>query len=123
MRAHEFVTEGKKGKIGKRNQQATKGLHKFSDIADRYYVLNRVMMAVASTDGTFVPDMDSESWVGRHNVSAPYTKQEHDMLMKAYKAVGSPYTDINHGDLRSREVDEIVNKKSPVQGFRGFGKK
>jgi hypothetical protein len=123
MRAREFVTEGKKGKIGKRKQQATKGLHKFSDVADRLYELNRVMMAVASTDGTFVPDMDSQSWVGRHNVSAPYTKQEHDMLMKAYKAVGSKYKDINHGDLRSREVDEIVNKKSPVQGFRGFGKK
>jgi hypothetical protein len=123
MRAHEFVTEAKKGKIGKRKQQATKGLHKFSELTDRLYDLNRVMMAVASTDGTFVPDMDSESWVGRNNLSAPYTKQEQDMLIKAYQAVGSKYTDINHGDLRSQEVDEIVNKKSPVQGFKGFGKK
>jgi hypothetical protein len=125
MRAHEFVTEAHVGTIGKRKQQATKGLHKFRDpnFADRFYELNRVMMAAASTDGTFVPEMDGESWIGRYNLSAPYTQQEHDMLVKAYKAVGSTYTDLNHGDLRSQEVDEIVNKKSPVQGFRGFGKK
>lgn len=81
------------------------------------------MMAAAATDGAFTPNIDGESWIGRNNLSAPYTKQEADMLMQAYKAIGSKYKDINHGDLRSCEVDEIVNKKSPVQGFRGFGKK
>lgn len=122
MRAHEFVVEGLKvGKIGKRKQQATRGLHKFrdSEFADRVYELNRVMMAAAATDGTFVPDLDGESWSGRHNVSAPYTKQEHDMLIKAYKAVGSTYTDLNHGDLRSQELDN-VNVKSPVSSFKGY---
>lgn len=125
MRAYEFLNESTVGKIGKRKQQATKGLHKFHDenYADKAYELNRVMMAAAATDGTFVPEMDRESWIGRNNIAAPYTKQEQDMLMQAYKAVGSAYTDINNGDLRSREVDEIVNKKSPVKGFGGFGKK
>jgi hypothetical protein len=123
MRAQEFISEAKVGKLGKRKQQATRGLHKFSDIEDRFYELNRVMMAVAATDGTFVPDMDGESWVGRHNVSAPYTKQESDMMKKAYQAVGSEYKDINNGDIRSQEVDEIVNKNSPVQAFQGFNKK
>lgn len=125
MRAHEFLTETKVGKIGKRKQQATRGLHKFrdSEFADRTYELNRVMMAAAATDGTFVPDMDGESWIGRNNLSAPYTKQEQDMLIRAYQAVGSTYQDLNHGDLRSQEVDEIVNKKSPISGFKGFSKK
>ena len=72
MRATEFVTEDRVGEITKRNRYATVGLHTFKDtaFADRVYELNRIMMAVASTDGTFVPDVDSESWAGRNNISA-----------------------------------------------------
>ena len=75
MRAREFVIEDTVGKISKRNQDATVGLNKFRDakFADRVYELNRVMMAVAVTDGTFVPELDGESWSGRNNVAAPYT--------------------------------------------------
>ena len=121
MRATEFVTEEKVGKITKRNRYATVGLHTFKDTAgyDRVYELNRVMMAVASTDGTFVPNVDAESWVGRHNVSAPYTPEEHDMLKMAYKAIGSDVSDLNHGDLRSLEIPS-TNTVSPVKAFRGY---
>lgn len=121
MRASEFITEDRVGKVGHRRQQATVGLTKFRhpDRADRIYELNRVMMAVASTDGTFVPDIDQESWIGRHNLAAPYTEIEQEMLEKAFQAVGTDYEDLNHGDLRSQEVD-AVNKTSPVQGFRGY---
>ena len=91
MRANEFISEAKIGKIGNRKQMSTKGLHKFRDenAADRIYELNRIMMAAASTDGTFIPEIDSESWAGRYDVAAPYTQQESDMLMMAYKAAGS----------------------------------
>lgn len=121
MRASEFIVEDAVGKVGHRRQQATVGLNKFRDpnYGDRVYELNRVMMAVASTDGTFVPDIDQESWVGRHNVATPYTEQEQEMLEKAFQAIGSHYEDLNHGDLRSREVD-AVNKTSPVRGFKGY---
>ena len=121
MRAIEFITEDKVGPVGHRRQQATVGLNKFRhpDRADRVYELNRVMMAVASTDGTFVPDIDQESWVGRHNIAIPYTEQEQEMLEKAFKAIGSDFEDLNHGDYQSREVDS-VNKTSPVQGFKGY---
>ena len=103
MRAQEFVTEDTVGKMSKRQNQATVGLNKFRDnkFADRVYELNRVMMAVASTDGTFVPELDGESWAGRHNIAAAYTQQEQQKLNMAYKAIGSTYVDINHGDLRS----------------------
>jgi len=77
------------------------------------------MMATASTDGTFVPDIDGESWVGRWNIAAPYTKEEHDMLKMAYKAVGSDVSDLNHGDLRSLEIPS-TNTVSPVKAFRGY---
>lgn len=121
MRANEFVIESKVGKISKRLQQGTVGLNKFRDqqFADRVYEINRIMMAVASTDGTFVPDIDGESWAGRNNIAAPYTKQEQDMLKKAYQAVGSHHQDLNHGDLRSQE-HPAVHRDSPMQAFMGY---
>jgi hypothetical protein len=121
VRASEFIAEDRIGKVGHRRQQATVGLNKFRhpDKADRVYELNRVMMAAASTDGTFVPDIDQESWVGRHNVATPYTREEQDKLEKAFKAIGSDYEDLNHGDYYSQEV-ESTNKTSPIQGFKGY---
>lgn len=123
MRAHEFLSEDKVGKIGKRKQQATVGLNKFRDInmADRVYELNRIMMAAASTDGTYVPDMDGESWAGRYNIATPYTKVEQEMLKKAYQAVGSDHHDLNNGDLRSQELPG-VNTQSTVKPFKGYEK-
>ena len=121
MRAREFVAEAKVGPLGKRRRAATRGLHKFRDetFADRIYELNRVMMAVASTDGTFVPDLDGESWAGRHDIAAPYTEVEAEMLKRAYEATGSWNQDLNHGDMESGELNSI-NKQSPIKGFKGY---
>jgi hypothetical protein len=38
---------------------------------------------------------------------------------KAFQAVGSDYEDLNHGDLKSKELDS-TNKRSPVTGFKGY---
>jgi hypothetical protein len=121
MRATEFVTEDQVGKMSKRQNQATVGMNKFRDdkFADRVYELNRIMMAVASTDGTFVPELDGESWAGRHNIAAAYTQQDQQKLNMAYKAIGSTYVDINHGDLRSQE-HPAVHVTSPVKAFAGY---
>lgn len=121
MRAREFIAEQKVGDISTRQQSATVGLNKFRDsqFADRIYELNRVMMAVAQTDGEITPDIDGESWSGRHNVAAPYTDVEQKMLKKAYQAVGSKHYDLNHGDLDSEE-HPAVNTTSPVQSFKGY---
>ena len=122
MRANEFISEAKVGKISKRQQQATRGLNIFSkkiDSYDRQYDLNRLMMAVASSDGINPIDMPSESWVGKHNTTHPYTPEEQAMLKLAYKAAGLEYKDLNKGDLDSEEMAE-VNTVSPVKGFRGY---
>ena len=121
MRARDFIAENGAGKISKRNQSATVGLHKFRDknLADRVYELNRIMMAAASTDGTFVPEMDNESWAGRYDIAAPYTQEEHNMLAKAYQAIGSSFDDLNHGDNESDE-HPAVHKVSPVKAFAGY---
>ena len=122
MRAQEFVVENTKGRISKRLQNATVGLHTFVDNerADRTYELNRIMMAVAMANGTDEPvTIDSESWVGRDNLAAPYTDVEEKMMHQAFKAVGSKHRDLNNGDTRSQELPN-VNKISPVIGFKGY---
>ena len=81
MRANEFIQESR-GKITKRQQNASVGLNLFFDPSrtDSTYTLNRVMMAVAATDGTFVPEMNDESWIGKDRSAHPYTKEEQQML-------------------------------------------
>jgi hypothetical protein len=121
MRAHEFITEqSRKGKISKRYQQATTGLNVFAiSQYDRTYDLNRVMMAAASTDGKIIPDLSSESWVGKNNTAHPYTEVEQDMLKIAYEAAGVPFTDLNDGDLDSKELDS-AHTTSPIKPFKGY---
>lgn len=122
MRASEFITESKKkGKISKRAQQSTKGLNTYGDSEkmNSDYVSYRLGMAVAGSDGVNPLDIDASSWVGKKKSAHPYTKEEQAMLKQAYKAVGAAYTDMNHGDMRSLELDG-TNSKSPVTGFKGF---
>jgi hypothetical protein len=122
MRAREFLFETQAGKISKRQQQSTRGLHVFSkkiDSYDRLYDLNRLMMAVASSDGVTPIEMDSESWSGKHNTAHPYTKEENDMLKLAYKAAGLEYKDLNNGDMDSEELGS-TNTGSPVVAFKGY---
>jgi hypothetical protein len=123
MRAHEFITEqASKGKVSKRQQQSTVGLNVFAiSQYDRTYDLNRVMMAVASTDGKTIPDLSSESWVGKNNTAHPYTEVEQDMLKIAYEAAGIPFKDLNQGNLDSEELDS-TNSVSPVKPFKGYKK-
>ena len=125
MRANEFVSESKIGKISKRQQQATRGLNVFSkkiDSYDRLYDLNRLMMAVASSDGINPIVMDAESWVGKHNTTHPYTKEEQAMLKLAYKAAGLAYKDLNQGDMDSEELSS-TNTQSIVKPFKGYKRK
>ena len=120
MRALEFIRESR-GKITPRQQNASVGLNLFFDPSrtDSTYTLNRVMMAVASTDGTFVPNLDGESWIGKDRSAHPYTEQEQQMLIKGFKAAGAEYKDLNNGDFKSQELP-AVNITSPVKAFKGY---
>lgn len=123
MRATEFVVENRKGKLSKRQQQPTRGLNIFADNQfDRQYDLNRVMMAVACSDGVNPIVMNPESWVGKNNSAHPYTKEEQDMLKLAYKAAGITYKDLNNGDLDSEEL-ESTNTQSIAKPFKGYKRK
>lgn len=115
MKVNEIISEAKEGKLTKRQQQATRGVHTFGDAekANSDYVQFRVGMAAAATDGKTPPDIDAKSWIGKRKASFPYTKEEADILKMAYKAAGADYKDLNHGNMNSEELD-TVNKTSPV---------
>jgi hypothetical protein len=122
VRAREFIAEADgNATISKRNQSGTRGLNTFSD-GERWntdYTLNRVMMAAACTDGTFVPDIDKKSWFGKGKTAHPYTQEEQDMLKMAYKAAGANWADLNSGDMDSEEVTS-TNTTSPIKSFKGY---
>ena len=122
MRAREFITEAPEGHITKRQQYGTVGLNTYRNGergGNTNYTMNRIGLAVAATDGTFVPDIAPESWVGNNKTAHPYTKADQDKLKMAYRAVGARYDDVNHGDLESKEPPG-GNATSPIKGFRGY---
>lgn len=121
MRAYEFVSESRKiTKMRKDQQDATVGLHVFTDSNyDRLYALGKIMSAVACSNGVDSLTVPSESWVGKRNTAHPYTKQEDAMLKQAYKAVGVKYTDKNNSDMKSKE-SHSTNSDSPVVAFKGY---
>lgn len=121
MRAKEFIQE-QKNKPSKRQHYASVGLNTFTNTNyDRTYDLNRVMMAVASTDGKSRPNLEGESWAAKQNTAHPYTEVEQNMLEIAFDAAGIPYQDLNKGDLKSHELPG-TQTKSPIKPFKGYAR-
>lgn len=121
MRAKEFISE-QRNKPSKRQHYSSVGMVTFTDTNyDRTYDLNRVMMAVAATDGKIKPKLDGESWAAKQNTAHPYTEAEQNMLEIAFNAAGIPYQDLNAGDLKSRELPG-TNHISPIKPFKGYKK-
>lgn len=118
MKILELITERKAGKLSKRQQNPTRGLHTFSDSehANSDYTFNRVGLAAAMCDGTNKPDIDYVSWIGKQKLTTPYTKIEADILKQAYKMAGANYKDLNHGDMNSKELSS-TNTVSPVSNW------
>jgi hypothetical protein len=122
MRAKEFITEKRRGPVGKRYHHASTGINTFGrSNYDNTYDLHRVMMAVAMTDGKKKPDIDQESWAAKYNTAHPYTYVEQQMLELAYDAAGIPFQDLNQGDMDSKELED-TQVKSPIKPFKGYKK-
>jgi hypothetical protein len=118
MKIDELITEMKKGKVTKRQQQSTRGLNTYKDgeKADSTYTSYRLGMAVAGANGKDPVEMNGKSWAGKNKTAHPYSQVEQDMLKDAYTAVGAEYTDLNHGDMTSKELDG-TNTVSPVANW------
>ena len=124
MRANEFMAESSQKKISKRQSQSTKGLNTYGDseLVSGDYTSYRLGMAVAGANGKDPLEMPAKSWVGKQKTTHPYTQEEQDMLKQAYATVGANYKDLNHGDMKSKELDD-THKTSPMLGFAGYGEK
>ena len=115
MKVTEIISEAKQAKITKRQSQSSRGISTYSDAerANSDYVAFKMGQAMAATDGKTTPVIDAKSWYGKKKTVHPYTEIENEMFKKAAKAVGADYDDVNHGDMRSLELDSI-QKTSPV---------
>jgi hypothetical protein len=115
MKVYEVITEVRQPKPTKRQAQSTKGMNIYGDAekANSDYVAFKLGQAMAGTDGKTKPDIDGKSWHGKKKTIYPYTKEEQAMFVQAAKAVGADYEDLNHGDMRSLELD-TTNKVSPI---------
>ena len=118
MRYKEIISEADGGKISKREQQATAGLHTYDDGPNlgtfgSDYGQYRLMMALACSDGKNPINMDPLSWIAKQKTAHPYTDIESEMLKQGYNIIGLNYKDLNKGDMKSKELDS-TNKASPV---------
>ena len=125
MRAQEFISEDRKGKIPGGADNAMPGAHRMRDNGgyDRTNHLNRIMMAAACHDGktkNAVKDMDAASWVEKYNTAHPYTKEEDNMIHGAMKTIGAEHHDVV-SDHRSIETPD-THKISPVRAFKGYAR-
>lgn len=124
MRAYEFISEDKSGKLTKNQADASTGVMKSRDVGgyDRIYHMNRLSMAMAMADGKSkdAVDMDASSFAEKYNTLHPYTEEEYNMYLSATKTIPTDKKD-SVPYSRSKESDD-VNKQSLVKGFQGFGK-
>jgi len=119
MRAKEFITEKRLGKISKRAQQPSRGIIIYGD-EDHIsgdYVSFKLGQAMAMADGSGKSlDMDGISWHGKRKTVQPYSELEQNMFKQAAKAVGADYNDINKGNINSEELPS-TNTVSPVSNW------
>jgi len=109
------VAETKRAHITKRQSQSSRGISTYGDTerANSDYVAFKLGQAMACTDGSNTPEIDGKSWFGKRKTIHPYTDVEQQMFIKAAKVVGADVEDVNHGDMRSLELD-TTHKVSPV---------
>ena len=115
MKVIDIISEAKQANISKRQSQSSRGISIYGDAerANSDYVAFKLGQAMAGSDGTTPIDIDAKSWHGKKKTVHPYTEIENEMFKQAAKAVGADYKDLNHGDMKSKELDS-TNKISPV---------
>lgn len=98
MRAKEFIAENAGGKMSKRQTAASRGVFKARDVGgyDRVYHLNRMMMAMAMSDGMSqdAVEMDYSSFAEKYNTIHPYTQEEYNMMISAKKSLPTEFEEV-----------------------------
>jgi len=113
MRADEFVTETKRGKVLDAVSKVSPGS---SFTADGGIDLYRAAQLIARLPGD-IGDLDPYSFVTGRPMIVTYTKEEQTMVKDAFKAMGIDY----HEELHTGSEEPAgVNTTSPTQGFKGY---
>lgn len=123
MQIHEIILEDNivknRTKPEPNQEMAMKSAHRVAGTADRHYDLNRVMMCAAGSDGRVTPKVDVQSWAGKNNIAIPYTKEESEMLKRAYEAMGVEWDDILKPNQQEKSLEsKDTYKQSPVASKR-----
>lgn len=131
MRAWEFINEGikraepitKNHKHPNKEQEAVMtGAFRMAGTNDKLIELGRIMRAVAASDGKTVPTIP-DNWVGLNDTAHPYTKEEADMMRKAFQAVGIEWEDALSPNPDNKSVEPSgTYTKSPMKAFGGYTK-
>lgn len=118
MRINELITEMKKGKVSKRQNQSSRGLNTYTNAGggNSTYTSYRMGIAVACANGKDPVEMNGASWIGTDKTTHPYSREEQEMLKQAYKAVGAEYKDVNKGNMESQELEGTYTV-SPVANW------
>jgi len=116
MRANEFLTEKKHGKIDARHKQATPGA--YTNDADRYYGLYRMSMFMARAPGND-DNIDTDSVANQAYIGA-YTDVDKQKIDAAHKALGIKTKTQARGP--SEEMPD-TNTQSPITGAKWQRKK
>ena len=125
MRLSEIVSEARVTKLrkGVKNAQRSVETVRDPDGIDRFYHLNRMMMAMAVADGsnTKAVDVPISTWAEKNNTAHPYTDEEHNMVHAALNTIPSKHKAISKRSP-SKELPS-VNKSSPVPQNSGKNNK
>lgn len=123
MRAHEFISEARKGgmkKIHKTQKAAIKNAMTFPSMnqsTGSAYMNYRMGIAMAGAPD-YPTKMEADNWIGGDPLLSTYTDVEMDMVRAAAATVGAGMAQ-NWSGKRSEEIPS-TNKTSPVKSFKGY---
>ena len=123
MRAHEFISEARKGgmkKIHKIQKAAMKNAMTFPSLnqsTGSAYMNYRMGIAMAGAPD-YPTKMEADNWIGGDPLLSTYTDIEMDMVRAAAATVGAGMAQ-NWSGKRSEEIPS-TNKTSPVKSFKGY---
>jgi len=117
MRANDFLTEKKQGKVSQELKAASPG--SYSNPLDRYYGLYRASMIMARSPGNS-DDIDTESQMGVRPYMGAYTEVDKQKIEAANKALGVKTTVTARGPSEELEGGNTV---SPMTGAKWQRKK
>jgi hypothetical protein len=116
MRLSEIIEEGKVTKLRKGVKDAQRAVERVRDPEgiDRFYHLNRMMMAMALADGKDKKPVDVpvETWAEKYNTAHPYTDEEYNMVHAAMNTIPTKHKNLSPRGTPSELPS--VNKTSPV---------